>query len=131
MKKYLSVRQLGGEENQIPAVVRAYLTSVLKPSMGDKLGMCNAHELGNLAATLDLLIEGKTVQAMDVLATRFQCVETGATSGQWNLAKHMQVIGEDKVSSVDQGLFEYATHSERRDLRLQVPGKGKGKSETA
>ena len=90
----------------------------------------NAQELSNLAAVLDLLIEGKTVQAMDVLATRFQCVETGASSGQWNVARHMQVMGEDKVTSVDQELLESATYSERRDLKLQMPGQAKGKEKS-
>ena len=121
MKEFLSVRVAGDSaEQQFPPIVKAYLTSILQPAAGDKLGQRSGQELANLAEALDALIQGDVPRALDVLTMRFQAVETAASSGnKWEVARHLQLAGDTRVSCVDDRVLAMATSAERRDQKLR------------
>jgi hypothetical protein len=81
-------------------VVTAYLTSVLVPATGNSLTMRNSGELRHLAEALDCLLIGNVIGAADVLAQRFRSVETAHFDGSWNQAKHLEIVGDARVSSI-------------------------------
>ena len=111
-----------GGDQKFPPIVKAYLTSILQPASGDKLGPRNGQELANLAEALDALIEGDVPRALDVLAMRFQAVETAAVQGnKWEIARHVQLAGDTHVSCVDDRVISLATSAEKRDRKLRNP----------
>ena len=82
MREYLSVRQGGDDDGGgLVPIVKAYLTSVLSPAAGEKIGRRNMQELINLAEALEALIEGNVARTLDILATRFLSVETAGMQG--------------------------------------------------
>jgi hypothetical protein len=62
--------------------------------------MRNSGELRHLAEALDCLLIGNVIGAADVLAQRFRSVETAHFDGSWNQAKHLEVVGDARVSSI-------------------------------
>ena len=101
MKKYLTTQQgSGAGSDPMSPVVTSYLTSVLVPAAGNSLTLRNSGELRHLAEALDCLLVGNVVGAADVLAQRFRSVETAHFDGGWSMAKHLEVVGDAKVSSI-------------------------------
>ena len=101
-RRYLTTQQ-GATTGSDPLspVVTSYLTSVLLPAAGPNLSLRNSGELRNLAEALDCLLSGNVMGAADVLAQRFRSVETAHFDGGWAQAKHLEVVGESRVSSLD------------------------------
>ena len=122
MGRYLSVRQAGGQKQEMPPIVKAYLTSVLQPSAGDKLGLRSRQELMNLAEAMDSLLEGDLARGLDILSQRFQAVETAELTGRWNVARHMQLAGETSVTCVDPRVLKAAVAAEKTEQRLMGIG---------
>jgi hypothetical protein len=101
MRKYLTTHQgAGAASDPMSPVVTAYLTSVLVPAAGNSLTLRNSGELRHLAEALDCLLIGNVIGAADVLAQRFRSVETAHFDGGWAMAKHLEVVGDAKVSSI-------------------------------
>ena len=87
---------------------------------------CAQHaRLQNLASALDLLMEGEVTRACDVLAQRFRAVELATQDGSWNMARHVQLVGETRVSSLSQREREIAALTEAHDLRIRTLGSNK------
>ena len=84
MKEYLSLRLAGGckEADQLPAIVQAYVSSILQPAADEQLGLGNSQELAVLAESLDALSLGDAPRALDVLSCRFQAEETSASQSK-------------------------------------------------
>ena len=121
MREFLFLRQAGElSEAELPAVVKAYLTSILQPASGDRLGIRNSQELANLAETIDSVLSGDVVRALDILCMRFQAVETSSMQGKWEVARHLQLTGDGKVSCVDDRLMSAAMTAERQERKLKV-----------
>ena len=97
-----------------------YFTSVLQPFIGADLGQRSRQELRTIAETVDAMLRGDVVHAADILMARFSAVETAATSKQWGIAKHLEIIPGQKVSSVPGEMLELATSAERREVRSQA-----------
>ena len=120
IKEYLALRQeAGGKEVATPAIFRAYLASVLGPAMNGQMGPRNIQELSNLAGALDAIILGDVVKAMDILAGRFQCVETAMRTGDWALSGHLQVINDGRVTCVPDAALAGAAKAERYSKMLE------------
>ena len=121
LRKFLVGRQGESSEatEELAALFTPYLTSVLLPSLTEKPSLRNSRELLTLASTLDALISGDLEAVGDFLVTRFQAVETATQDGNWALAKHLELIGDSKVSSVTPGLREEAIKQEAKETRLR------------
>ena len=76
MQEYLVTQQgADGENGKLAAIVEAYLTSVLLPASGSKLGVRDTQELRTLAKALDRIVKGDTAGAADFLIV--SCIEPG------------------------------------------------------
>ena len=51
-------------------------------ALGQGLSLRNGQELVNLGTVIDLMLDGKHLEALDILIGRFQVVETSAITGQ-------------------------------------------------
>ncbi len=72
-------------------------------------------ELNNLSLALDHLLRGEPDRACDALAQPLPAVEmAGLSHGQWNVARHLQLVGLDQVSSVDDSILSGALKAKRR-----------------
>ena len=121
MREFLALRQTGElAEAELPAVVKAYLTSILQPSAGDRLGLRNGQELANLAEAMDAVLNGDVTRALDVMCMRFQAVETASVQGKWEIAKHLQLVGDGRVSCVDDKVMSAAMNAERLEKKLSL-----------
>lgn len=119
MQAYLGQRQSGREADEVAAVFTPYLSSVLIPSLGPDPNLRNTNELQNLAKALDYLMTGDIARASDVLAQRFKAVELASQDGNWSVARHLQIGGDSKVSSMDQREKEAAVLQERHEMRYR------------
>ena len=128
MQHYLGRRQGTRELTEVSSVFTPYLSSVLMPTLGEGATLRNSHELANLAAALDLLMEGDVARACDILAQRFRAVELASQDGSWNVARHVQIVGDTRVSSLTQKEREAAMPKEKHELKYRVVG-ARGHSE--
>ena len=123
MQDYLVHRQLpGGDSNAaVPAAAVSYLTSVLLPSAAD-MTLRNNRELRTLAEILDLLALGRVLEAGDVVAQRFRAVELASAEGTWQLARHLELIPEARVSVTSTEARAEAARLERLETKVRLGG---------
>ena len=126
MDKFLAQR-VGGEQSSTrfaegegplaPVAVR-YLTTVLQQAQSN-MTLRNSRELRTLAEAIDFLVQGKVVEAGDILAQRFKAVELAATEGSWKIAQHMELIPPSAVSASTYVEKEKAAQREVREARVR------------
>ena len=119
MHEYLGDRQGTREANEVAAIFTPYLSSVLLPTFGPDASVRNTNELQNLACALDHLMRGDVARACDVLAQRFKAVELAAQEGSWSIARHVQIAGDARVSTLTQREKEAAMTQERHEARYR------------
>ena len=118
MSSFLSARtDAEVRSGSLNPIVTAYLTSVLQPAMGQQLAGRNRQELRTLAEAVDAILSGNIPRAADILISRFSAVEMAASAKHWNVARHLEIIPQQDVSSVPTELLDMATMAERRDAR--------------
>ena len=120
MQSYLGQRQGSRELGEVAAVFAPYLSSVLMPTLGPDGILRNTNELQNLATALDFLMAGDIPRACDVLAQRFKAVEMATQDGSWNVARHIQLAGDTRVSTLSQGEREAAALQERNEAKFRT-----------
>jgi len=119
MQSYLGRRQGSRDIHDVAAVFTPYLSSVLMPSLGGDQNLRNTNELQNLARALDFLMEGEVARACDVLAQRFKAVELASQDGNWSVARHLQIGGDSRVSTLSQREKESAIIQEKNELKYR------------
>jgi len=125
MGEYLGKRQGTSELGEVAAVFTPYLSSVLLPTFGPDVNLRNTNELQNLAKALDFLMVGDVPRACDVLAQRFKAVELATQDGNWSVARHLQLGGDSRVSTITQQEREAATLQERGEARFRSMTSGR------
>jgi hypothetical protein len=125
MSQYLP-RCVGGVEMKPwDARCQQYLATVLEPSTG--MNLRSRRELKTLAVAIDLLCDGHTLSAADVLMSRFQAIEL-AQESSWEVGQHLELIPLAKSGAVPEADVRVAAREELRAHRLrQAMGKGKGR----
>jgi hypothetical protein len=124
MGKYL--RPLDGgegasdQERMIPTATR-YLTTVLSQSRSGSaaLGVRSQRELRTLAEASDALASGELGKCGDLLMQRFKAVEEATDAGGWEVARHLELIPEQKVSIVSDQEREMASSKEVKRSKLE------------
>ena len=120
MGEYLGKRQGTSELGEVAAAFTPYLSSVLLPTFGPDANLRNTNELQNLARALDYLMVGDVPRACDVLAQRFKAAELATQDGNWSVARHLQLGGDSRVSTITQQEREAATQQERGEARFRT-----------
>ena len=120
MQEYLGQRQGSRDLGEVSAIFTPYLSSVLMPTLGAEGNLRNTNKLQNLAKALDYLMQGQVARACDVLAQRFKAVELATQDGTWNVARHVQLAGDGRVSTLSQGEREAASNQERHEAKFRA-----------
>ena len=120
MQTYLGQRQGSRELGEVSAIFTPYLSSVLMPTLGAEGNLRNTNELQNLATALDFLMNGDVTRACDILAQRFKAVEMATQDGSWNVARHVQLAGDTRVSTISQAERESAIGQERNEVKFRT-----------
>ena len=116
LRGYLGTQQ-GVQISRFAPIAEADVSSALLPASKD-FGLRNEREVLTLAKAIDQLLQGKVAEAADVLVQRFRAVETAHAEG-WGVARHMELIGDSKVSSVSDKELENAAKVERLNQQLK------------
>ena len=112
------------ENKKLSALFTPYLRSVLIPSLAEKPGLRNGRELETLAATLDALVEGDLETVGDLPASRFKALEAATQEGNWNVARHYEMLGDTRISTATQQEREAALREQAAELRLKALERG-------
>jgi hypothetical protein len=109
----------GGAE--VPAVALKYLLTVYTPQNPVRaVGLDMFRQLRTLAECMDLLVQGKTPQALDMLMQRFKACQMAVADKRWDAARWLELIppseGQNVVSAADEELTGQISLA---DLRLQ------------
>ena len=107
------------KSGKLTPIVTSHLTSVLQPALGKDFHARNRQEMRTIAEAVASLLKGDLARAADVLISRFSAVELASTSKHWNVARHLEIIPPQDVSSVPMELLDYATGAEKREARSQ------------
>ena len=117
MQRYLAQRSaVGRSEDPMPPVAVTYLEVMLLPSLQTKISNEDARELRTLAEVLDRLVSGELLELGGTIMRRFQAAELALRSS-WSVARHLEVIPEPGVSSIDSSTRRKAIRQEARDAR--------------
>ena len=121
VKKFLVGQQgvSAVETEKLAALFTPHLTAALLPSLGDKAGLRNVRELRTLAELLDLLIKGNLTGLGDLLAQRFKAEEMAPQDGNWSVSRHLELLGDSRVSMTTPRERELAQLAERHDLKMK------------
>ena len=84
------------------------------------MGIRTARELKTIALTLDHLCSGKVLEGMDVLSQRFKALEIATLQQKWDVARWVELLPPQDVSSSSRAELHQARSEEREDLRLRT-----------
>eukprot|EP00971_Amphidinium_carterae_P006144 120984-Amphidinium_carterae.1 len=105
MQQYLSAHGVQGSREELCPVFTTYLTDVLVPSQRDPIDLRNSRELLTLAQTCDTLLRGDMKSALDLLS---------------QVSRHMELIGEARVSASSAAERRLAHTAERQERRYEA-----------
>ena len=75
-----------------PLALRYLLTIYLPQHPVREIGVQTYRELRTLAEAVDLLVQGKTAHACDLIVQRLKAVQVATTDGSWAAAKWLELI---------------------------------------
>ena len=108
------------ESPELQPLATRYLTTVLQQAKGSSLGVRSERELRTMSEALDCLTKGEVARCGDILMQRFRAVEAAAVGpGGWNVARHMELIPTQTVSSSTTQASRMALREELEDLKFQ------------
>ena len=101
----------------------AYLTSIYQgQNPVSKIGPRNAIELRTLAEALDSLKGGDLPHVADLLMQQFKAVELATTTGNWDAARHLQLVPSTEAGLTSDRERRIATKQHLQDLKLKDLG---------
>lgn len=125
MQNALASRQGGGEVSgkereqlvNLRTGVTNYLTVGLMPgcaAAGQPIGRRSEREMRTLAEAIDAILRGDVATAGDIMMQRFRACELAALEGDWTLAKHLELIPQERVTSIPRGMREALVKEENQ-----------------
>ena len=118
------------KKNLTPVVAMNHLLTVMQPALQGKLGVRSLRELKTLATALDLMSEGKTSRAADVLAQRVKAIERATVEQHWNSAQFLELLMPENTTLLERDEEAYLAKEFLADQKVRHydqrgPGKGK------
>ena len=103
------------------ALVLRWLLTVYAPQNPVKhIGVPVYRELRTLAEAIDLLLQGKVTQALDVLTQRMKAVQVAVGDGHWGAAKWLELIpAKDEPTTLRNDEEEMIRSIELGELKLE------------
>ena len=103
------------------AVAMPYFRTSFLPGQEKAIGLRNSRELKTWMTCLDMLGRGQLAQLGDIMAQRVRALETAVEEGAWDVARHMELITEDRGCAVPSSMRSAAKAEERASQRLRKP----------
>jgi hypothetical protein len=99
--KYLQTRSgPANGETEVGRVLTYVMTVYMQRFTSQEIGIRNLRELRTLAEALDALLEGNLARVGDLLVQRLKAIEMAVFDGNWNLARHLELIPPQEVTLV-------------------------------
>jgi hypothetical protein len=121
-----------------PPSAKSYYLRVLlhtKPPIGTR----NLREMSTICTVMDHLAMGRVGEAGDVLTQRLKAIELSSLDGDWDRARHLELVPQDSASLVNRGELKLVQKEMEAEKKVSLQpssgqswssfGKGKGKSE--
>ena len=120
IKEFLSVMDGDPEgARKLPPVAMRYLTTVVLPAAGSSLNFRDERELRTLAEGIDALVRGRAATTADILVQRFKSIELRMQSGTAQVAKHLELIPENRACATAQSEMEQLSKMHRDEVKLK------------
>ena len=101
LREYLSTTFGETDEDELAPVCEKYLLTVFVPAYGmKKITDERFRELRTVAMSIDALLRGKTLEALDVLMQRFKAQALAIKDGNWRAARHLELLPADPGPSI-------------------------------
>ena len=93
-------------------------------SQGKPLGLRNEREMRTLAEALDSLLTGDLGRAGDILMQRFRACEMNVLEGDWQLARHLEIIPPNQISCIPVGMRQDLVREQNQLNKLDAHHRG-------
>ena len=128
----------GTATNLTPSAASSYFLTVLLPQYKDRLTLRTSRELRTTAKALDLLAQGRSDRAGDVLAQRYKALELFLADQTWSRAQFLELIPPEGASLVEKDEMLMASKEQTVEQKMRAtigtpqwraPHKGDGKGD--
>ena len=116
----------GDTKPMVPCAAEYVQRIAANPSDGRGLSRRDRREMDTTALALDMLAQGKTAEAGDILVQRLKAVETANRSGSWEVAQQLELI-PNQQSRVSQSELDVAGRQAMKRQTVERATKGKGR----
>ena len=128
----------GTATNLTPSAASSYFLTVLLLQYKDRLTLRTSRELRTTAKALDLLAQGRSDRAGDVLAQRYKALELFLADQTWSRAQFLELIPPEGASLVEKDEMLMASKEQTVEQKMRAtigtpqwraPHKGDGKGD--
>jgi hypothetical protein len=122
MRQYLAgasgaMPNLGNSD--LPATMSAYLNVVYFPVHPEaSIGLRASREMKTIGFAVDMLCQGKVLEALDFLLQRQKALEVSVDQGNWTQARHLELIPQSDVTSWSRSDLKEAQKEQLLDTKL-------------
>ena len=122
MRQYLAgasgaMPSLGNTD--LPATMSAYLNVVYFPVHPEvSIGLRASREMKTIGFAVDMLCQGKVLEALDFLLQRQKALEVSVDQGNWTQARHLELIPQADVTSWSRNDLKEAQKEQLLDSKL-------------
>ncbi|CAK0868476.1 unnamed protein product [Prorocentrum cordatum] len=96
LKQFLSTKGMHDAEEELPPIVNKFLLNIFLASHPvSSIGEDMFRQMRTLSESLDLLIQGKLPEAMDMLMQRFKACQLACKDKHWRSARWLELIPPD------------------------------------
>ena len=115
--------------SDLPSTMSAYLNVVYFPVHPEtSIGLRASREMKTIGFAVDLMCQGKILEALDFLTQRQKALEVSVEQGNWVQAKHLELIPQSDVTSWSRSDLKAAQKEQLLDtkLGLTIPSTSRG-----
>ena len=102
-----------------PSTATSYFLTVLVPQYKEKMSLRTSRELRSTAKALDMVAQGCTDRAADVLAQRYKALEMSLADQNWARAQHIELIPPEGAVLTDHDELVMATKEQSAELKMR------------
>ena len=131
MRQYLAgasgaMPNLGNSD--LPATMSAYLNVVYFPVHPEvSIGLRASREMKTIGFAVDMLCQGKVLEALDFLLQRQKALEVSVDQGNWTQARHLELIPQSDVTSWSRSDLKEAQKEQLLDTKLGLSHQAQSK----
>jgi hypothetical protein len=120
MQELLLIRRMdGAEDSLVRPVAGIFASTIMLPQLGPAIPARSAREIKLVSYLVDLLLEGKLLEGLDVFFQRLKALETAhSQDGEgWAAAGHLELQPTGATTLLEPGERHYVQRQMREEAR--------------